>query len=130
VDDRAFSASRNLDPGEARADLVTSSPLPAETGPMWAPDELSVWPLEGGAFGLDARYVGPTGRQRAEHQVRRLAAAGIQAKVRRHDDGAAVRLGPVAHGAAWVALEAFLGRPVPPATGAEVVLAEPDDDDG
>ena len=30
------------------------------------------------------------------------------------DDGATLRLGPLAHQAAWVAIEAFLGRPLDP----------------
>lgn len=34
------------------------TPLPAETGPVWAPDRLSVWPVEGDRFGIDAHYHG------------------------------------------------------------------------
>jgi hypothetical protein len=30
-----------------------------------------------------------------------------------------LRLGPLAHEAAWVALEAFLGRPLPPTPGGD-----------
>src|SRR5215212_5161464 len=92
-DDRAFSSRRNVGERDARTDLVPYMALPAETGPLWAPDELSIWPVEGGRFGLDARYLGATVRDEP-------------------DGGATLRLGPLAHSAAWVAIEAFLGRPL------------------
>ena len=97
----------------AGTDLVRFTPLPAETGPTWAPDRLSVWPVEGGRFGIDAHYQGATGAKRAAHQRERLAGAGLLATVRDEPDGGAIlRLGPLAHQAAWLALEAFLGRPL------------------
>lgn len=97
----------------AGKDLVRFTPLPAETGPTWAPDRLSVWPVEGGRFGIDAHYHGATGAKRAEHQLQRLADAGLLATVRHEPQGEAIlRLGPLAHQAAWLALEAFLGRPL------------------
>jgi len=113
VDDRSWSARTNLHERDVGKDLVRFTPLPAETGPTWAPDRLSIWPVEGGRFGIDAHYHGATGAQRAEHQVERLGEAGLLATVR--DDpsgGATLRLGPLAHQAAWLALEAFLGRPL------------------
>jgi hypothetical protein len=98
--------------------MVAYTALPAETGPTWAPDRLSVWPVEGGRFGLDAHYEGATGGQRAEYQVHRLAALNLPATVQMDQSGGAtLRLGPLTHEAAWVALEAFLGRPVPPTEG-------------
>lgn len=94
----------------ARADLVQYPALPAETGPIWAPDE--VWPVEGGRFGIDANYHGATGVERAVHQQRRLAAAGLRTTTRSGpSDGSALRLGPLTHAAVWLALEAFLGKP-------------------
>jgi hypothetical protein len=114
IDDRSWSARTSVHPREATMDLVGFTALPAETGPTWAPDELSVWPVEGGRFGLDARYAGPTGRQRAGRQVERLAKAGLTATVRDRDDGCALRLGPLTHAAVWLALEAFLGAPLGP----------------
>ncbi|MGA2322053.1 MAG: hypothetical protein ABSG95_15185 [Solirubrobacteraceae bacterium] len=96
----------------ASKELVGYTALPAETGPMWAPDRLSVWPVEGGRYGIDAHYHGSTGATRAEHQVQRLAATGLTASVRTDADGSIVRLGPLAHQAVWLALEAFLGRPM------------------
>jgi len=116
--DRSWSARRSIPERDARADLIAYTPLPAETGPTWAPDQLSVWPVEGGRFGLDAHYEGVTGRQRAEYQARKLAELNLRATVQENASGGTMlRLGPLAHEAAWVALEAFLGRPLPPTQG-------------
>ena len=112
-DDRAWSAHTSVHPRSASKELIAYTALPAETGPTWAPDRLSVWPVEGGRFGIDAHYHGQTGVERAEGQRRRLESAGMPATVREDDEGALIRLGPLAHAAAWVALEAFLGRPMP-----------------
>ncbi len=113
VDERAWSARSNLHERDVGKDIVRYTPLPAETGPTWAPDQLSIWPVEGGAFGIDAHYHGKTGAKRAEHQMQRLAEAGLVASVRPGPEaGMTLRLGPLAHEAAWLALEAFLGRPL------------------
>jgi hypothetical protein len=109
--DRAWSAHTSVPPRDMGTDLALYSALPAETGPTWAPDRLSVWPVEGGRYGLDAHYHGESGYQRACGQQDRLAKAGVTATVKREGDGALIRLGPLAHAATWVALEAFLGRP-------------------
>jgi hypothetical protein len=98
------------------SEVVADPALPAETGPTWAPDRMSVWPVEGGRFGIDAHYHGPTGAQRAKVQRHRLIEHGFAASIRDDDAGAVLRLGPLAHSAAWVAIEAFLGRPVPGST--------------
>jgi hypothetical protein len=102
-----------MHPRAASKDLVGYTALPAETGPTWAPDRLSVWPVEGGRYGIDAHYHGQTGIERANGQRRRLERVGLSATVREEGGGAFIRLGPLAHSAAWLALEAFLGRPVP-----------------
>jgi hypothetical protein len=74
-----------------------------------------LWPVEGGRFGLDAHYEGATGGQRAEYQAHKLAQLNLRATVQENPSGGTtLRLGPLAHEAAWVALEAFLGRPLPP----------------
>jgi hypothetical protein len=113
VDDRAWSTRTNMHARDVGKDVVRYMPLPAETGPTWAPDRLSLWPVEGGRYGIDAHYHGATGAQRAEHQRGRLGEAGLAATVRDGRDGATIlRLGPLAHQAAWLALEAFLGRPL------------------
>jgi hypothetical protein len=113
VDDRAWSARTSVPISDASAEMVPYTALPAETGPTWAPDELSVWPVEGGRYGVDAHYHGPTGARRAQHQQQRLAQVNLAASVRPHESGGAtLRLGPLQHQAAWLALEAFLGRPI------------------
>ena len=84
--------------------------LPAETGPVLAPDRLSIWPIEGDRYGLDATYHGATGFERAEAQRRRLDAASLAASVRQElDDNWTLRVGPLTRGAAWTAIEAFIG---------------------
>lgn len=111
-DERAWSAHTSVPPRSAGTDLALHSALPAETGPTWAPDRLSVWPVEGGRYGIDAHYHGQTGAERARGQVARLENAGIAASVRHDAQGALTRLGPLAHAASWLTLEAFLGRPI------------------
>jgi hypothetical protein len=111
-DERAWSAHTSVHPRAAREDLVRYTALPAETGPTWAPDRLSIWPVEGGRFGIDAHYHGQTGIERAKGQRHRLERQGIPASVKSDDHGGLLRLGPLAHEAVWIALEAFLGRPV------------------
>jgi hypothetical protein len=113
VDDRSWSAHTSIDPRVASTELVGYTALPAETGPTFAPDRLSIWPVEGGRYGLDAHYHGRTGAERAVVQRRRLAHAGLDAKLLEEQDTALLRLGPLPHEAAWLALEGFLGKPLP-----------------
>jgi hypothetical protein len=113
IDDRTWSTHANLDV-DASTDLVHQSALPAETGPTWAPDSLSLWPVEGGRYGIDAHYHGTTGVQRARHQAQRLKAHGLVSSFKKDDAGGLLRLGPLTHAAVWLALEAFLGPPLPP----------------
>ena len=110
--ERHWSAHTSTSGRNARADLVPYTPLPAETGPLWAPDRLSVWPVEGGRFGIDAHYHGLTGLERAHVQQSRLEKLGLDAKVKRDSDGGLIRIGPLAHAPTWLALEAFLGHPL------------------
>src|SRR3954451_18603610 len=96
-DDREWSAHTSVHPRMASRDLIAYTALPAETGPTWAPDRLSVWPVEGGRFGLDAHYEGVTGGQRAEYQARKLAELNLRATVQKSpsDGGTTLRLGPL-----------------------------------
>lgn len=111
-DERTWSARTSMHPRDACAELVSYTALPAETGPVWAPDRLSVWPVEGGRFGIDAHYHGLTGLERARGQKERLNKVGVAATVKSETDGGLIRIGPLAHAATWLALEAFLGRPL------------------
>lgn len=73
---------------------------------------MAVWPIEGGRYGVDATYQGATGFERAEAQRRRLESGHLRASVRQElSDGWTLRLGPLTHGAAWKAIEAFIGPP-------------------
>jgi hypothetical protein len=112
-DERTWSAHTSIHPRDARAELVSYTALPAETGPLWAPDRLSIWPVEGGRYGIDAHYHGRTGVERARGQQDRLKKVGVSASVKREVDGGLIRIGPLTHAATWLALEAFLGRPLP-----------------
>lgn len=86
--------------------------LPVKTKPLFAPDRLSVWPVEGERYGLDATYHGTTGFQRAEAQRQHLQAANLSASVRQElGDDWTLRLGPVTHSTAWAAIAAFIGPP-------------------
>lgn len=111
LDDRAWSARVSVHPRTSE-ELVHRTALPAETGPTWAPDRLSIWPVEGGRYGIDSHYHGTIGLARAERQAERLASTGLSASVRTDESGAILRLGPLAHNTVWLALEAFLGRPI------------------
>jgi hypothetical protein len=110
--DRAWSAHTSVPPRPAGTELIAHTALPAETGPTFAPDRLSVWPVEGGRFGIDAHYQGVTGYQRADVQQSRLTQLGLAAGLRQDGDATLLRLGPLAHAAAWMAIEAFIGKPL------------------
>ena len=59
-----------------------------------APDQLSVWPVEGGRFGLDAHYEGAAVAQRAEYQAQKLAELNLRTTVRTsRSGGTTLRLG-------------------------------------
>lgn len=45
--------------------------------------------------------------------MERLAASGLIASLRAENHDTVLQLGPLAHSAVWLALEAFLGRPLP-----------------
>ena len=77
---------------------------------LGARSTLSVWPLEGGRYGIDAHYQGATGIERAEAQAQRLSDTGLRASRRTDEEGSLVRLGPLTRDSVWIALEAFLGR--------------------
>jgi hypothetical protein len=92
-------------PRSARADPVPDTALPAETGPVWPPDRLSIWPVEGGRYGIDAHDHGYTGVERAYGQQERLKKVGLSAKVKSDAQGGLIRIGPLAHAATRLTLE-------------------------
>src|SRR3954464_6026447 len=97
-DDRTWSSRRNVPERAARTDLVPYMALPAETGPTFAPDQLSIWPVEGGRFGIDARYHGERGAGRAAQQRARRGRVTVSPPARDEEEGGAtLRLGPLAH---------------------------------
>ena len=67
------------------------------------------WPVQNAA----ALPRAGAGVQRARHQAQRLKAHGLHSTFRKDGDGGLLRLGPLTHAAVWLALEAFLGPPVP-----------------
>lgn len=94
----------------SRADAADHRRMSQVAPPSSAPDRLSIWPVEDGRYGIDASFHGATGYRRAEMQRNRLVAAGLRVSLR-HDlgDTSTLRVGPLAHGAAWLAIEEFIG---------------------
>ena len=74
------------------SDLMRATTTPTPT----RPDKVTIWPVEGGTFGVDAHYTGAVGYRRAEVVHRLLEQAGVPTTFRQEIDGTwAVRLGPV-----------------------------------
>jgi len=74
------------------------------------PDRLTLWPVEGGRFGLDATFTGAFGFTYADEHQRALEQGGLQARLRQdHGDTWTLRMGPLTAAAARTAVEAFLG---------------------
>ena len=79
------------------------------------PDRLTLWPVEGGRFGLDAVFSGAFGKDYAKEHRAALKLAGLKASLKHEragdsfDDTWTLRMGPLTADAARVAVEAFLG---------------------
>jgi hypothetical protein len=73
------------------------------------PDKLTLWPVEGGRFGLDATFSGAFGRSYAEEHRTALRVAGLEASLRRDGDTWTLRMGPLTGAAARASVDAFLG---------------------
>ena len=74
------------------------------------PDKVTVWPVEGGRFGLDATFSGGWGKDYAKEHRAALRTAGLRSSLRRDgDDVWTLRLGPLTGEAARAAVDAFLG---------------------
>jgi hypothetical protein len=60
------------------------------------PNRVSIWPVEGGSYGIDFTYHGATGYSDAEAAERELQAAALTTSFRQELDGAwTVRFGPL-----------------------------------
>lgn len=74
------------------------------------PGKLSIWPVEGGRFGLDATFTGSSGFARAPRHESLLTSADIRYQLRQElDDAWTLRLGPVAAAEVGAAVAAFIG---------------------
>ena len=74
------------------------------------PDRLTLWPVEGGRFGLDATFSGAFGRDYAKEHRHALRLGGLDSKLRREgEDTWVLRMGPLTADAARAAVDAFLG---------------------
>ena len=74
------------------------------------PDRLSLWPVEGGRFGLDATFSGAFGESYAREHRHALRTGGLDATLRREgEDTWILRMGPLTADAARAAVNAFLG---------------------
>ena len=79
------------------------------------PDRVTLWPVEGGRFGVDATFSGAFGQDYAKEHRAALKVAGLKASLRhepaadRFDERWTLRMGPLTADAARAAVEAFLG---------------------
>ena len=74
------------------------------------PDKLTLWPVEGGRFGLDATFAGAFGLDYAEEHQTALQIAGLDASLRQDlGDTWTLRMGPLTAAAARASVDAFLG---------------------
>jgi hypothetical protein len=82
--------------------------VPGALGPVH-PDRLSLWPVEGGRYGIDVSFTGKTGLAPAERWRDFLAEHGMAAKLIQELGGAwTVRVGPVARDDAQRVVGSFL----------------------
>lgn len=73
------------------------------------PDRLSLWPLDGGRFGIDATFQGASGYTSAQAHEDALRVAGVPYAFRQELDGAwTLRLGPLPALPARQAIDSFL----------------------
>lgn len=74
------------------------------------PDKLSIWPVEGGRFGIDATFTGATGFARAHVHEDLLSTEGVLYQLRQELDSSwTLRLGPLPAAAVSAAIDAFIG---------------------
>jgi hypothetical protein len=82
--------------------------MPGELGPT-RPDKLTIWPVEGGTFGIDVRWGGPEGHRRANVVRHQLEQAGIGGRlIQELDHGWTVRVGPVPQAEVTKVIDGFI----------------------
>ena len=86
---------------------------PPRPGPPWRPTSSRSGRSRAGASGSTRTTTAPAARSGRASRRCGWSACNVAVSVRDHEDGGAtLRLGPLAHKAAWLAIEAFLGRPI------------------
>ena len=113
VDDRAWSSRASVNPRVAREGpgALHGSPLPRPARPgRRTGSQCGRWRVAGtDTTRITTAIPAPPARSNRSSD---LASRCLGATVRSDDDGSILRLGPLAHEAVWLALEAFLGRPL------------------
>ncbi len=83
------------------------SDLDLQVGPV--ADRVTVWPQDGGFYGVDATFQGLSGHGDLEQHERVLKAAEVRYSVRQEQDGGwTLRFGPVNHRVALRLVESFI----------------------
>jgi hypothetical protein len=92
------------------SDLVHSAG--SRAGVCLHPNRVSIWPVEGGTYGIDFTYHGATGYADAEAAERVLQAGGLVTTFRQELDSAwTVRLGPLPREHMRAVLDRFAWTP-------------------
>jgi hypothetical protein len=72
-------------------------------------DKLSIWPLDSGAYGIDASFQGRSGYERMEIHEASLKAAGVRfSLIQELGDAWTLRFGPLSAAEVAMALRAFV----------------------
>ena len=87
--------------------MSSSAGLPVKAGPV--PDRLTIWPVDDGRYGLDARLQVASGLVRAEQHRLELVRDGVPHSFRQENDGSwTLRFGPLRASEIAQALSAFV----------------------
>lgn len=87
--------------------MASFSEVELAAGPV--ADRLSIWPMDDGAYGLDATFQGASGYERMQRHEAALEAASVRWSLRQELDGAwTLRFGPIGAADVAAALNAFV----------------------
>jgi hypothetical protein len=87
--------------------MPTLSDVDLPAGPV--ADQLSIWPMDDGRYGLDATFQGASGYERVQRQEAALERASVRWSLRQELDGGwTLRFGPVSAADVAAALRAFI----------------------